>query len=124
MMRRRSLFAGLAGLLAAPKVAAAVPAADVPVFSEWVVGEAVDITRGGFISGSDWAGGAWLNDAPETIIPLERVDGTLHAAQRLTMRVEVEGLDGIRAAADALAELRQPEPIGVAWAGYTNEASA
>ena len=55
-MQRRSLFAGLAGMLAAPKVAAGVPAAVpadfVPTFSEWVVGEAAEFPT--LIAGAQW----------------------------------------------------------------------
>ena len=120
-MRRRSLFAGLAGLLAAPKVAAAVPVKE-PLPWPWISGDTVEFAAGGLIRDDAWALGIMGNDAPETILPLERVDGALHAVQRVTMKVDVEGLDGIRAAADAIAGLRQPEPIGIAWSGYTSEA--
>lgn len=59
-MRRRGLFAGLAGLLAAPKLPAAAPAVGSraaeavhrQVFTEWVVGEAAefDFVAGGVVA--------------------------------------------------------------------------
>lgn len=120
-MRRRSLFAGLAGLLAAPKVAAAAPtvgssAAGVvhrQVFTEWVVGEAAefDFVAGG-VAGPGGAVTLFGNDCPEAILPLSR-----DAAGRLRVRREA---DAAGPAADAVQPLPQPAhgPIGVTWAGF------
>lgn len=135
-MRRRSLFAGLAGLLAAPKVAAAVPVAP--------------LSRGS--GGPGLAIGTWTGIRPGQTIRLvtghdadrfrqlvakHQLNSAIRLGEWEPPRVVAYGHDteiplaaraSAEVAGDRIAEAAQPLPqpahgtIGVAWAGYTSEA--
>ncbi len=110
-MRRRSLFAGLAGLLAAPKVAAAMPAGKVfghPVEFPLMFGGVVhdDLITFGYDSG-------WLDAGllPFSVPPAEVVN--VFGPARCAV-VEIEGTP----------LPSSPGPIGIIWSGYTDDVRA
>ena len=104
-INRRSILAGLAGFLAAPKAGAPAKGSEVPVYTDWIVGEAMTVE-----------------------LPVNRTEpadfsfGTTKAAddiQRLTMNVSVNEFDcAIRDVSYAL-NRASGRHIGIVWAGYT-----
>lgn len=142
-MRRRSLFAGLAGLLAAPKVAAAVPAGQAlghPAEFLLTVGEPIDITRGGFIGEDEWARSYRLLVEKQRLNAASRnwkvTPPTVRLYGRdtdvdLSMRAIAPGDGGYAELPAAPAEPAEPAapvsapsaPIGISWSGYTDHES-
>ena len=136
-MRRRSLFAGLAGLLAAPKVVAAMPASGgYPTHWIELVGETCEFD---LVSGSVVSPG-------ETV----KLNTSWHAAQRMHDKVEWKLPNGVVAhdvhivgsggqssggivemapGQEMVIEVAAPTPgaagpIAVTWSGYADELSA
>jgi hypothetical protein len=124
-MRRRSLFAGLAGLLAAQKGAAAVaaaPAVDAHAI-QWPLHDLVADLRKPIAYGRVRCVAAHelssraqflvhADDGPEAILPLSRgADGALG------IPAPAAGGPGSGSVAQCAAP---PGPIGIAWSGYAD----
>lgn len=128
-MRRRSLFAGLAGPLAAPKVAAAAASGGHPAHWLEIVGDTVEFD---FVAGGVIAPGETITLTPQWIAAYERAlpDGveaihTLprHGASRLPVWRERDDTGRLAEVAHRF-PLPAQSPIAVTWSGYTDELSA
>ena len=123
-MRRRSLFAGLAGLLAAPKVAAGitidVPAGLIQVHDltkPIMYGRVRGIAAHDLSHRAQFAFTLYGDDAPEVIVPLTRgAAGAPHFSP--------PAAGGPTRSSVAQPIAAPPAPIAITWSGYADEMSA